>query len=491
MKTLKVVLVVVLGFFGLIATAATASAAPSWAGHRYDCTGGNVPAGTYDSMIITGICYMPAGTVVVRGGLTVAPGALLDAATPGDPPANPLLPATVLVGGNVRVGRGAVLVLGCSPDNGCHAVTYDRIGGNLTAFRALAVVVHSASIRGSATLLGGGGGAAGGAGSGGCFDVKKYPIPAPWSEDPALSNPTTGSPQYSDFEDNTIGGSLRIIGLHTCWLGSFRDRVAGNAAFIGNATSDPDGNELGSNLAAGSMICLANDPATQFGDSGAAPNMAGGFAAGQCGFGVILPNPAPEAGQGPGIPEHITVSTRRLGTYTGTHTQVGPSTPVPLGPNVTESGDTLVAELNNAILAGTGLKGSITVVPGSPLGSTGEVVLATIHPDGSESFLAVDNCACSFHGQRGTVTIRAYGTTSAQGLTRGTFLITSGGAGHGALSTLAGYGTFTSCGQPAGTLRLVEHLKITGKGGKAAAGDRALLPFAGMSGLNRDPALSR
>ena len=119
MKALRLGLVIVLGFFGLIATAAAASAAPSWTGHKYDCTGGNVPSGTYDSILITGICYMPAGTVVVRGNLTVAPGALLDAATPGDPAANPLLPATVRVNGNVRVGRGAVLVMGCSPAGGC------------------------------------------------------------------------------------------------------------------------------------------------------------------------------------------------------------------------------------------------------------------------------------------------------------------------------------------------------------------------------------
>ena len=488
MKALRLVLVIALGFFGLVATTTAASASPSWGGNRYNCTGGNVPAGTYDSVIITGICYMPAGTIVVRGDLTVAPGALLDAATPGDPAANPLLPATVLVGGNVRVGRRGVLVLGCSPAGGCTGVTYDRIRGNLTAIGALGVVIQAVSIGGSATVLGGGGGVAGGAGSGGCFTS---PIPAPWSEDPALSNPTTGSPQYSDFEDSTIGGNLRVIGLQTCWLGSFRDRVAGNVAFIGNTTSDPDGNELGSNLARGNVICLANLPATQFGDSGAAPNMVGGLAIGQCGFRVVLPNPAPGPMQPAGPAVHITVSTRKLGTYLGTHTQVGPSTPVPLGPNITESGDTLVAELNNAILAGTGLTGSITVVPGAPLGSTGEVVVATIRPGGSQSFEALDNCTCSFHGHTGTVAIMAYGRTSAHGVTRGTFLITSGGAGHGGLATLAGYGTFSSFGQPAGTLRLVEHLKITGKSSTAAAGDLAQRPFGGMPGLNRDPASRR
>ena len=131
------------------------------------------------------------------------------------------------------------------------------------------------------------------------------------------------------------------------------------------------------------------------------------------------------------------------------------------------------------------------MVPGAPLGSTGEVVVATIHPDGSQSFEALDNCACSFRGQTGTVTIMAYGRTSAGGVTRGTFLITSGGAVNGALANLAGYGTFSSTGQPAGTLRLVEHLTLAGQGGQAAARGHAMRPFGGMSGLNRDPASRR
>jgi hypothetical protein len=66
-----------------------------------------------------------------------------------------------------------------------------------------------------------------------------------------------------------------------------------------------------------------------------------------------------------------------------------------------------------------------------------------------------------------------------------------GGAANGGLGTLAGWGTFSSVGQPAGTLRLVEHLALTGHGGTAVAGGRGLQPFAGMSGLNRDPASRR
>jgi hypothetical protein len=85
-------------------------------GPTYICTGGNIPPGTYNSMIIGGECYMPAGTISIRGALFVAPGALLDAATPGDPGAGPVVPATLSVGGSVAVGSGAVLILGSSPN---------------------------------------------------------------------------------------------------------------------------------------------------------------------------------------------------------------------------------------------------------------------------------------------------------------------------------------------------------------------------------------
>ena len=128
MKVLRFVPVLILALSAALATSVAAGAATS-PGHRhpghgnhgysYNCTGGNVPAGYYKSMIITGICYMPAGTIVIRGDLKVAPGALLDAVTPGDPTSGPLVPATVRIGGDVRVGVGAVLVLGCSPNISC------------------------------------------------------------------------------------------------------------------------------------------------------------------------------------------------------------------------------------------------------------------------------------------------------------------------------------------------------------------------------------
>jgi hypothetical protein len=432
--------------------ASAASAAP--AGGAYTCTGGNIAPGTYTSILVTGVCYMPAGTIVVSGNLTVAPKALLDAVSPGDPPSHPVVPATVLIGGNVVVGKGAVLVLGCSPNISCSSppgISFDRIGGNLTATGALGVVVHSATIAGSASVLGGGGGAAGGPGSGKCFTV---PIPAPWSEDTTLINDGS-APQFTDFEDNSIGGSLTVAGMRTCWLGSFRNLVGGSITFTNDATSDPDGMEIDNNLVHGNLTCLSNDPAVQFGDSGAAPNLVGGLASGQCGFDVVLPNPAPEAMQGPGIPEHIAVSTGSLNYYIGTHTSTHV---ISLPPTKTESGYIITANLNNFRINGAGLAGSGTVNPQAPPGSSGEAFLATVYPKNlSESFIAYDTCNCRFLGQAGTIAIRFYGTTGG-GFTHGIFLVVSGGTGHGGLGTLAGWGTFASFGP---VWLLTEHLRIT------------------------------
>ena len=446
-----------------VLTASAASAAPTWGGRAYVCTGGNIRPGTYSSIIVTGICYMPKGTIVVRDNLTVAPGALLDAYTPGDPSAkHPVVAATVLIGGNVFVGKNGVLALSCSPNGACSnppGITFDRVGGNITALDAQAVVIQKAAIGGSLTVLGGGGGAAGGASSGGCFNTAKYPIPAPWSKDAALSNPTTGSPQYTDVEDSSIGGNLTVAGQHTCWLGSLRDQVRGSLTYSGNVTSDPDGMEINNNLLGGNITCLGNDPAVQYGDAMAAPNLVGGFAFGQCGFRAVKPNPAASPGPPPtpaGPLEHISVSKRSLGTYFGKHLATVVAS---LPPVRTVSGFTITAVLNNFKLTGTGLTGSGTVNVKLLPTPSGDAVLSTVYPGGSRSFIAYDTCQCRFRGLRGTVLIRFYGTTTPYGFTYGTFLVASGGAANGKLAGLAGWGTFSSVGKR--TWFLVEHLRIT------------------------------
>ena len=478
MARVLIVPVLLAGGLLVVAGASAASPAPATVG-RDNCNGSAssvIPPGTYKSMVITGVCYMTHGTVNILGNLTVAPGSLLDAAaTLGDPVGNPILPATLLVGGDVNVGAGAVLTIGCSPAGGCHGVAYDHIGGSLTATDAQGVVVQHVSIGGSASVLGGGGGAAGGPSSGACFAL---PSPNPWGEDAALSQGPNGTPQYTDFEDSTIGGNLSVVGVQTCWIGSLRDQIAGNVTFTGDVTSDVDGMEVGANVIGGSMTCSSNQPQVQFGDAASTTNIVAGSATGECGFNVMQPNPVANPDNGhdfppfhpAGPPMHISVSAASLGTYDGTHIVTSSNSLTSmLEPNVTASGDTLVAALNSATLVGGGLTGTITAVfpptNDAPLGSTGELVVGTLSPgyptSGSESFEASDNCTCSFDGKSGAVKIIVYGTTS-HGLTTGTFIIASAAATPPAtsgLGTLAGYGTFS--GEANGPLHLVEHLKIT------------------------------
>lgn len=85
----------------------------------------------------------------------------------------------------------------------------------------------------------------------------------------------------------------------------------------------------------------------------------------------------------------------------------------------------MVAQLYDFTFTGNGLVGTGTYSGGPPGQSPGGALLATAYPGGSDTFTAYDTCdECQFAGQSGTVTLRAYGTTSRNGFTTGTFLIT-------------------------------------------------------------------
>ena len=187
------------------------------------------------------------------------------------------------------------------------------------------------------------------------------------------------------------------------------------------------------NLVTRNLICFGNDPAIQFGDGAAAPNIVSKAALGQCGFNVLAPNPAPK-----GVEEHVSVKAATLGTYSGTHVQTSSKSFV-FG--TTESHDLLLGEKNTVTFTGTGLTGAVH-----------EKVLVTVRPSGAGSFMALDACRCSFDGRTGT---------SVSGVSSGYFFVTSGGKGGGGLSTLAGYGTFSNVGMPNRVVSLVEYLKIT------------------------------
>lgn len=287
--------------------ASVAVVGPSVAGAssaRYVCSGGNIPSGTYSSVVVRGTCFLPSGAVMVKRNLTVASGALLDAATPVNPSANGPdgLPGSLKVRGDVRVDPGGVLLMGCDPAGGCPNGSTrgaDSIGGDLTGIGALGVVVHSVHVHGSAVLFGGGGGASlvNGPGSGTCLGNPATNTPASvpplWASAPSLANgegPGNPLPVFSNFEDNSIGGNLVVAGLQSCWFGALRNQVGHNAVIAFNRMGDPDANEVMTNTIGANFLCVGNDHAVQFGDSGGSSNVVRRHAVGECGFDVRIPN---------------------------------------------------------------------------------------------------------------------------------------------------------------------------------------------------------
>jgi len=256
----------VLGFLGVGVTSAQAMPnSPS------SCSGGVIAPGSYGSLTVTGTCFVPQGSVVIHGNLTLAPGSLLDAVSPAPPaPTGSELPGDVYVSGNVIVGQGAALGLGCSPSI-CTDSTNDSVGGNLVANQALAVIVHGVTVGGSVAVTGGGGG------------VTCAPPPL-FDTDPQLA----GNPAYGDFENNVIRGNLTVTGLKSCWFGALRDQIGGSFVYNNNTFADPDANENLNSTINGSMICVGNSPAVQFGDSAASPNVVRGAAIGQCAYPISV-----------------------------------------------------------------------------------------------------------------------------------------------------------------------------------------------------------
>ena len=241
---------------------------------------GTLAGGTYSSVAVSGVCDVDSGQVVVTGSVTVAADAALVAAYAKDKGG----PGTsgLTVGGNISVAGGGTLVLGCEApaficfDDDRGGATLDSpssVQGSVVATDPLGVIVHDSTIGGDAAQAGGGGGV-------------------------TCATPTTGvfssldSPVYSDYEDNTIGGNLRVTGLSSCWFGGIRNHVGGSVTYTGNSFADPDAMETVTSQIAGNLLCSGNAPTVHFGDSGGSPNVVGGFATGQCGFDVLQPNPA-------------------------------------------------------------------------------------------------------------------------------------------------------------------------------------------------------
>ena len=233
----------------LAVAAAAAEVAP--AAGPYVCSGTlgkpGVLKGSYpNGVVVKGTCAVKSGKAHVFGTLLVTKGATLAAVFGRH---NSRLTLT----GNLVVGPKAIVFLGCkaNPDgtgmpcldesNMKHPTlaSHPLIAGNITETSPLGVVIHNTSIGGNVTETGGGGGL-------NCKTPKSGPF--------ALAM----SPVYSDLEDTTVGGNVKVSGLNTCWLGIARDNVRGNVTIKNNDLADPDGIEVLSSHIRKNLSCSGN-----------------------------------------------------------------------------------------------------------------------------------------------------------------------------------------------------------------------------------------
>lgn len=219
------------------------------------CSGGTISPGTYSSLTVTGVCAFGGGSVTVTHNLVVTSGASLN-----DHAASPL--TTVHVGGNVLVGKGAILGFGTYNPGAPHNSVVD---GNVIANQPLSLYISFTTIHGSLISHGGGGGVTG--------EFRNFPT-----------------------KDNTIGGNLVVDGWTGGWIGLIRNHVAGNVIFSHNRSVinglvnppvpgqvDPDSSEVMTNVIGRNLICQGNTPKAQVNpDDGGQPNTVGGHKIGQC-----------------------------------------------------------------------------------------------------------------------------------------------------------------------------------------------------------------
>jgi hypothetical protein len=92
--------------------AGAAGAAETNHHQRNTCTGTlaspGVLAGVYrGNVVVTGVCFVDGGAAVIKGNLILAPGSTLNATYSASP---------LTVFGNVSAGSGAVMAMGCEPN---------------------------------------------------------------------------------------------------------------------------------------------------------------------------------------------------------------------------------------------------------------------------------------------------------------------------------------------------------------------------------------
>lgn len=288
MRSVRIAAATALALSCLVVGAGAAAASPP-PSHSSTCTGTltapGVLAGHFrGNVTIEGFCLVNGGDTDIGGNLVLTPGSALNATFALNDVAG-TGKSSLDVWGDMVVGNGAVLALGCEPNfspcaddpaagTGGTLTGDNTIHGDLASRNALGVIVHATHIHGDVTQVGGGGGL-------------------------SCNVPTTGvfselhSPVFSDYENNSVGGNLVALGIRSCYFGGLRNHVRGNVVFSYNTFGDPDASEVLANHVGGNLSCADNLPAVQFGDSASVSNQVEGHASGQCAFYVRQPNPSP------------------------------------------------------------------------------------------------------------------------------------------------------------------------------------------------------
>jgi hypothetical protein len=234
----------------LIGAGAVAEAASIVGPALYVCSGtaakpGVLKGNVVGDLDVSGVCYVNAGPATVHGILTVdAKSVLVASFGHNDRTHRGSSPLTVT--GDVVVDKGATAFLGClessSPcfdDNQQHPTLNGpvTIKGSIKVTGALGVIVHDGKIGGSVTEAGGGGG---------------------FNCNPQGPFKAQQSPAFSDYEDNSIAGSITIKNMTGCYLGVLRDKVIHNMTLTGNKFADADAIEVGTNNIKGNLSCSGN-----------------------------------------------------------------------------------------------------------------------------------------------------------------------------------------------------------------------------------------
>jgi hypothetical protein len=251
----RAVLIASMALSGMVGLNAGTANADNWQTPATTCSGGDLPSGVYEGLIITGDCALRTGTTVeVDGNLSLASAATFDAAST----------SSVRVIGDIRVGKGASLWLGCplasvpgdgtagGGDSPCTGKTNDVVEGSIVADHPRALHLDGDTIWGSLISIGGGPGD---------------------NETPYVSFPV---------EDNVIRGDVSITGWKGTWFDFIGNVSFGGVLLAGMESANPGSTEIIANAVSDNLICLDDSPAAHTGGSDDVANFVGGQELGQC-----------------------------------------------------------------------------------------------------------------------------------------------------------------------------------------------------------------